>query len=175
MRRTFFFLAAAMIGMTAARAARAPETSGPRSGKWAHETPKSLAPDPKVTWGRLDNGFRYALRPHAGVPGRVALQLIVLAGSLDERPDELGIAHYIEHLTFGGSKHFKAEDMTSLFQRLGIEYGSDVNAVTTFDYTAFRLDFRENDAALPPTRRSASTRIACVLGLWTCVTGGSDM
>lgn len=148
MRRTFFFLAAAMIGVTVAWAARAPEISGPRSGKWAHETPKSLAPDPKVTWGRLDNGFRFALRPHAGVPGRVALQLIVLAGSLDERPDELGIAHYIEHLSFGGSKNFKAEDMTSLFQRLGIEYGSDVNAVTTFDYTAFRLDFRENDAAL---------------------------
>jgi zinc protease len=110
--------------------------------------PKSAAPDSKVTWGRLDNGFRYALRPHAGVPGRVALQLIVLAGSLDERADELGIAHYIEHLAFGGSKNFRAEDMTSLFQRLGIEYGSDVNAVTTFDYTAFRLDFRETDAAL---------------------------
>ena len=74
------------MGLIEARAARAPEVTGPRSGKWAHETPKSLAPDPKVTWGRLDNGFRYALRPHAGVPGRVALQLIVLAGSLEGRP-----------------------------------------------------------------------------------------
>lgn len=130
-------------------AARAPEAPpGPRSGRWAHETPKAIAPDPRVVWGRLDNGFRYALLPHQGVPGRVALQLIVLAGSLDERPDELGIAHYIEHLCFGGSRHFKAEEMTDLFQRLGIEYGSDVNAVTTFDYTAFRLDFRENDHAL---------------------------
>ena len=151
MRRTFLlltFLVAALAGVPMARAARAPEIAGPRSGRWAHETPKSLAPDPKVVWGRLDNGFRYALLPHAGVPGRVALQLIVLAGSLDERPDELGIAHYIEHLAFGGSKNFKAEDMVSLFQRLGVEYGSDVNAITTFDYTAFRLDFRENDPAL---------------------------
>src|SRR5262245_47985112 len=71
--------------------ARAPEPAGPRTGKWAHETPKSLAPDPRVIWGRLDNGFRYALLPHKGVPGRVALQLIVLTGSLDERPNELGI------------------------------------------------------------------------------------
>ncbi|MEO6244102.1 MAG: insulinase family protein [Opitutaceae bacterium] len=148
MRRTLFLLAAAMTLGATAEGARSPEITGPRGGKWAHETPRSIAPDPKVTWGRLDNGFRYALRPHAGVPGRVALQLIVLAGSLDERTDELGIAHYIEHLAFGGSTHFKAEDMTSLFQRLGIEYGSDVNAVTTFDYTAFRLDFRETDAAL---------------------------
>src|SRR5262245_28459551 len=99
--------------------ARAPEPIGPRTGKWAHETPKSVAPDPNVVWGRLENGFRYALLPHRGVPGRVALQLIVLTGSLDERPDELGIAHYIEHLAFGGSRNFKAEDMVSLFQRLG--------------------------------------------------------
>ena len=147
--RAFFFLAVALAGASIAVAARLPEPTGPRAGKWAHEIPKTtVAPDPHVVWGRLENGFRYALLPHHGVPGRVALQLIVLAGSLDERPDELGIAHYIEHLAFGGSRNFKAEDMTSLFQRLGIEYGSDVNAVTTFDYTAFRLDFRENDAAL---------------------------
>src|SRR4051812_10381750 len=146
--RALFSLAVALVCTSAAFSARAPEPIGPRYGHWAHEVPKSIAPDPRVIWGRLDNGFRYALLPHNGVPGRVALQLVVLAGSLDERPDELGIAHYIEHLAFGGSRNFKAEDMTSLFQRLGIEYGSDVNAVTTFDYTAFRLDFRENDAAL---------------------------
>jgi len=122
---------------------------GPRSGKWAHEMPKSaLMPDERVVWGRLDNGFRYALAPHRGVPGRVTLQLVVLSGSLDERPDELGMAHYVEHLAFGGSRNFKSEDMVALFQRLGVEYGSDVNAITTFDHTAYRLDFRENDSAL---------------------------
>jgi zinc protease len=128
--------------------AATPVINGPRSGKWAHEIPKSLSPDSRVVWGRLDNGFRYALLPHTGVPGRVALQLVVLAGSLDEQPDELGIAHYIEHLAFGGSRNFKAGDMVALFQRLGVEYGSDVNAVTTFDYTAYRLDFRENTTPL---------------------------
>lgn len=127
--------------------AQPPTISGPRSGRWAHEGAK-IAPDERVTWGRLDNGFRYALLPHHGVPGRVTLQLVVLAGSIDERPDELGIAHYIEHLCFGGSRNFRSEEMVSLFQRLGVEYGSDVNANTTFDATTFRLDFRENDAAL---------------------------
>jgi zinc protease len=147
--RLILLLAVASLCAAPTFAARAPEPTGPRTGKWAHETPRNaVAPDPRVVWGRLDNGFRYALLPHAGVPGRVALQLVVLAGSLDERPDELGIAHYIEHLAFGGSRNFKAEDMTSLFQRLGIEYGSDINAITTFDFTAYRLDFRENDAAL---------------------------
>jgi zinc protease len=146
--RAPLLLAVVLAAGSAVFGARAPEITGPRAGHWAHEMPKSIAPDPQMQWGRLDNGLRFALLPHHGVPGRVALQLIVLSGSLDERPDELGIAHYIEHLAFGGSRNFKAEDMTALFQRLGIEYGSDVNAVTTFDYTAFRLDFRENDAAL---------------------------
>ena len=136
-----------LLCATAAVTAAPAVPAGPRGGKWAHEGAK-LAPDPHVVWGRLDNGFRYALLPHQGVPGRVSLQLIVLAGSLDERTDELGMAHNIEHLCFAGSKNFKAEDMVSLFQRLGVEYGSDVNAVTTFDTTTFRLDFRENDGAL---------------------------
>ena len=140
----FFALVLALVS-----GGRAADTAGPRSGKWAHEAGKgALAPDERVTWGRLDNGFRYALLPHAGVPGRVALQLVVLSGSLDEKADELGMAHNIEHLAFGGSKNFKAEDMVALFQKLGIEYGSDINAVTTYDHTAFRLDFRENDPAL---------------------------
>ncbi len=122
--------------------------AGPRSGRWAHETPRSVASDPGVTWGRLENGFRYALLPHTGVPGRVTTQLVVLAGSLDEGPSELGIAHYTEHLAFGGTANFPADRMVDLFQRLGVEYGSDVNAITTFDHTAYRLDFRENDPAL---------------------------
>ena len=146
--RATWQLVLALIAVVPAFAARPPEITGPRSGKWAHETPRALAPDEHVAWGRLDNGFRYALLPHKGVPGRVSLQLIVLTGSLDERPDELGIAHYIEHLCFGGSKHFKSEDMVALFQRLGVEYGSDINANTTFDATTFKLDFRENDPAL---------------------------
>jgi zinc protease len=146
--RTFVWLAFAWLGFPAGSpAATPPIPTGPRSGKWAHEGAK-LTPDERVTWGRLDNGLRYALIPHRGAPGRVTLQFLVLAGSLDERPDELGIAHYIEHLAFGGSRTFKAEDMVGLFQRLGVEYGSDVNATTGFDSTAYRLDFREKDMAL---------------------------
>ena len=137
-----------LLSFAALAAALAAAPVGARAGRWAHETPRSLAADPAVTWGRLDNGFRYALLPHAGVPGRVTLQLVVLAGSLDEQPGERGIAHFTEHLAFGGTANFPADRMVDLFQRLGVEYGSDVNAITTFDHTAYRLDFRENDPAL---------------------------
>jgi zinc protease len=116
--------------------------SGARSGRWAHED-SALKPDSRVTWGKLKNGFRYALLPHDGVPGRVSLRLIVLAGSIDEKDNERGIAHYTEHMSFRDSRDFSEQDMVKFFQTLGMEYGSDVNAVTTFDYTAYALVFRE--------------------------------
>jgi len=115
----------------------------PRSGQWAHQS-SSLRPDSQVVWGGLDNGFRYAVLPHDGVPGRVSIQLLVLAGSLDERDDELGIAHFIEHMAFNGTRNFKASEMTSFFQHLGMDFGSDVNAMTTLDYTVYTLEFQEN-------------------------------
>lgn len=116
----------------------------PRLGRWAHEG-TSHKPDGAVTWGRLDNGLRYALRPHQGVPGHVTMKLIVLAGSMDESDAELGIAHFTEHMAFHGSDEMNELQMLSFFRRLGAEYGSDINAFTTFDTTTYSLDFREND------------------------------
>lgn len=145
--RLFPALVCALLVAVSAAAQRAPKEVGPRLGRWAHEE-SELKPDPRVIWGRLDNGFRYALLPHQGVPGRVAMKLLVLAGSMDERPDELGIAHFTEHMCFHGTREMDEAEMLSLFRRAGAEYGSDVNAVTTFDYTAYSLDFRENDPAL---------------------------
>lgn len=141
------FLLTLALGLVSGGSAASPAAAGARSGRWAHEGAK-IAPDERVVWGRLDNGVRYALLPHKGVPGSVTLQFVVLSGSLDERPGELGMAHYLEHLAFGGSNTFNTEQMVALFQHLGVEYGSDVNAVTTFDYTAYRLDFRENRETL---------------------------
>lgn len=124
-----------------------PAQNGPRSGQWAHANSR-LAPDPAVIWGKLDNGVRYALLPHRGVPGRVSLRLLVLSGSIDELPEEQGVAHFTEHMAFRGTRHFDAAGMVALFQKLGVEYGSDVNAVTSFDHTYYALEYRENDPAL---------------------------
>ncbi len=116
----------------------------PRAGRWAHEG-TAHKPDERVVWGRLDNGLRYALLPHRGVPGQVSMKLVVLAGSVDEREDELGIAHFTEHMAFHGSAEMNELQMLAFFRRLGAEFGSDINAFTTFDNTIYSLDFREND------------------------------
>ena len=121
--------------------------ANPRAGEWAHGR-ADLQPDARVVWGELPNGFRYALLPHHGVPQAATLQLLVLAGSLDESDQERGLAHYIEHMCFRGGEEFSEDAMVKFFQELGIEYGSDVNAVTTFDHTAYSLDFRDASTAL---------------------------
>ncbi len=144
-RRRFAQGLFAVLAVTATYAA--PAVTGPRAGRWAHEG-ASLKPDSRVLWGRLDNGLRYALLPHQGVPGRVAMKLAVLTGSVDERDSEQGIAHFTEHMAFHGSAEMDEPAMLSLFRRLGAEYGSDVNAFTTFDTTTFSLEFRDNDPRL---------------------------
>ncbi|MDQ5979764.1 MAG: zinc protease [Verrucomicrobiota bacterium] len=135
------FVLSLLAGLLAASAFAAGD---PRAGRWAHEG-TAHKPDSRVVWGRLDNGLRYALLPHAGVPGQVSMKLVVLAGSVDERPDELGIAHFTEHMAFHGSAEMNELQMLAFFRRLGAEFGSDVNAFTTFDNTVYSLDFRENE------------------------------
>ncbi|MGJ3242476.1 MAG: M16 family metallopeptidase [Opitutales bacterium] len=118
-----------------------------RSGQWPHEA-YDLKPDPEVTWGRLDNGFRYALRPHDGQSGRISMNLLVLAGSLDETPAEHGIAHFIEHMAFNGTERYPPGKLAAFFKRLGMEAGHDINAFTTLDHTVYTLELPENSAAL---------------------------
>jgi zinc protease len=72
------------------------------------------------------------------------MRLIVLAGSVDERPEELGIAHFIEHMAFNGTRNFKSGALRAFFQDLGMDMGSDINAATTFDSTIYMLEYREN-------------------------------
>ena len=66
-------------------------------GEWAHKNSR-LRPDNNVSWGTLENGFRYALLSHKGIPERVCMRLLVLVGSTEEENHELGIAHFLEHM-----------------------------------------------------------------------------
>ncbi len=90
--------------------------------------------------GALPNGFRYAFLPRTREPGRVSLRLVVQAGSLDERDDESGYAHFVEHMAFNGTRHFPAGKLVLLFERLGLAWGANVNAATSFTSTIYRLD-----------------------------------
>lgn len=99
-----------------------------------------IAPDPKATFGTLDNGFRYIIYPNSEPPKRVSLRLHIAAGSLMEQDDQRGIAHFLEHMVFNGSRNYSAAELIPKMQRLGISFGAHANAYTSFDETVYMLD-----------------------------------
>jgi len=114
---------------------------------WPHDR-SDLPVDEQVVWGSLDNGLRYAILPHNEPPGRVSMRLYVEAGSLHETDSQRGLAHFLEHMAFNGTKHFEPEEMVQYFQRLGMAFGADTNAHTSFGETVYKLELPESNDAL---------------------------
>ncbi len=100
----------------------------------------SLRFDPAVRTGTLDNGLRYYIRHNDRPAARVSLRLAIAAGSTAERDDQRGLAHFAEHMDFNGSEHFKPEEMIAYLEAIGLRFGSDANAYTSFDETVYRLE-----------------------------------
>ena len=106
---------------------------------WAH-TESDLPVDSKAHFGELENGLRYIIYPNQEPPGRVSIRLHIDAGSLLEEDDQRGIAHFLEHMLFDGSKNFSSDELIPEMQRLGIAFGAHANAYTSFDETVYMLD-----------------------------------
>lgn len=111
---------------------------------WPHEG-SDLKPDAKITFGTLENGLRYLVLPNAEPPGRASLRIYMDVGSLMEEDDQQGMAHFLEHMAFNGSKHFKGGEMVEFFQRLGMGFGADTNAHTSFKETVYMLELPKVD------------------------------
>lgn len=105
-----------------------------------------LPRDGAVVWGRLDNGVRYALMPNDQPKDKVSLRLLVTAGSLVEDDVQLGLAHYLEHLAFNGTTHYPPGTLVTQLQNLGMSFGADTNAHTSFDETVYKLDLPDSKA-----------------------------
>jgi zinc protease len=106
---------------------------------WLYEN-SDVPIDPEWLFGELPNGLRYAIRRNGVPPGQVSIRLRIDAGALMERDGEQGFAHYMEHLTFRGSKHVPDGESKRIWQRLGVTFGSDSNAQTTATGTTYALD-----------------------------------
>ncbi|MGE5815737.1 MAG: M16 family metallopeptidase [Acidobacteriota bacterium] len=95
--------------------------------------------DPAVTTGTLPNGLKYYVRHNGRPEKRVAMRLVVKAGSLDEADDQQGLAHMLEHMAFNGTTHFKPGELVSYFESTGTRLGPHVNAYTSFGETVYML------------------------------------
>jgi zinc protease len=100
---------------------------------------EKLPTDPALVTGQLPNGLRYIIRPHTNPQGRVGIWLHVSSGSLNETDSTRGLAHYLEHMAFNGSTNFPPGSVVPFFQSLGLAFGRDQNAFTSFDQTTYQL------------------------------------
>lgn len=112
--------------------------------RWPQEA-SDLKPDPAIRFSRLPNGMTYAIMPNKTPPGEASVRLRIDAGSLDEAETELGIAHFLEHMAFNGSKNVPEGEMKRTLERAGLAFGPDTNAYTGFTETVYMLDLPETD------------------------------
>jgi len=106
--------------------------------KWPHEK-SDLLPDPEVVFGRLENGFSYILMDNPRPKDRVSMHLYIQTGSMYETDGQQGLAHYLEHMLFNGTTHFKPGEIIKYFQSIGMQFGPDANAHTGFNKTVYDI------------------------------------
>jgi zinc protease len=121
----------------------APVAVAPRP--WPHES-SDIPVDPRVRFGALPNGLRWAWAENGEPEKRCYVRLHVDVGSLAEEERERGLAHFLEHMAFNGSESFPAGTLIEWFQAHGMSFGADTNAHTSFSETVYKLDLPEADA-----------------------------
>ncbi len=128
----------------------APAPTQPDYSYWPHEA-SDVKPDPAVRYGVLPNGMRYALMRNAQPAGTISLRLRIAAGSLQESDAQRGLAHFMEHMAFNGSKNVPEGEFVKLLQRKGLAFGAHTNAYTSTDETVYMLELPKNDADIIDT------------------------
>lgn len=107
-----------------------------------------LPVDAAVRIGTLPNGIRYYIRRNAKPEQRAELRLVVNAGSILEDDDQRGLAHFIEHMAFNGTKSFAKNDIVKYLESIGVRFGADLNAFTSFDETVYILPVPTDSAGI---------------------------
>ena len=117
--------------------------------------------DPAVRIGKLDNGLTYYIR-HNDYPEHVAnFYIAQRVGSINEEESQRGLAHFLEHMAFNGSEHFKGNGIIEFCRSLGVEFGSDLNAYTSIDQTVYRV------CNVPTKRATALDSCLLILKDWS--------
>jgi len=160
--RNGFCLALALLAVAAvASAVQAPldlhDTSAASVARYALS--QSMPVDPDVLVGRLPNGLRYYVRANAKPAHRAELRLVVKAGSVLEDDDQQGLAHFVEHMEFEGTRHFPQQGIVDFLTSLGLGLGPDANAETSYDDTQYTL-------RIPTDRPGVLNRALLVLEDW---------
>ena len=107
---------------------------------------QKLPNDPDVRIGKLENGLTYYIRQNDKPEKKVDLRLVINAGSILETDKQVGLAHFLEHMVFNGTKTFPKNDLIDYLQSIGVKFGQHLNAYTSFDETVYFLPLPSDDA-----------------------------
>jgi zinc protease len=100
---------------------------------------KPIPADPNIKTGKLENGLTYYIKLNKKPEQRVELRLAINAGSVCETDAQQGLAHFCEHMCFNGTKNFPSNKMVSMLEEMGVKFGAELNAYTSFDQTIYML------------------------------------
>ena len=124
-------------------------------------TAQPLPRDPQLRVGQLKNGLTYYIYPNQTPRGEAVYRLFVKSGSVNERDDQQGLAHFLEHLAFNGTKHFPGDGIVRFLESRGAKFGKDLNAHTSFNETVYKLQ-------LPCTDPLLVDSTLTILADWAC-------
>ena len=98
-----------------------------------------IPPDPAIKIGKLDNGLTYYIKKNSKPEQRIELRLVVNAGSICESDGQQGLAHFMEHMCFNGTRNFPSNKIIQMLEEMGVRFGSEINAYTGFDETVYMM------------------------------------
>ena len=116
--------------------------------------------DPDVRIGKLDNGLTYYIRHNNWPEQRAEFYIAQRVGSIQENDDQRGLAHFLEHMAFNGSKHFKGNELLRWCESVGVKFGTDLNAYTSIDQTVYNI------SNVPTTREGIVDSCLLILFDW---------
>lgn len=127
------------------------DTGEPIAAEFAFQPYDTIPLDPDIKHGKLDNGITYYIKTNPKPEGRAELRLVVNAGSVLENDKQQGLAHFLEHMAFNGTKNFEKQELVDFLESIGMRFGPDLNAYTSFDETVYMLQVPTDSQELVET------------------------
>ena len=139
MKHLFFLFSLAALTISACRSTQ-PVPPQVEPGGIIPLLEQQIPVDSKVKVGALDNGLRYYIRQNQKPENRAMLRLVIDVGSVLEEEDQRGLAHFVEHMAFNGTRNFARQELVDYLESIGLRFGADLNAYTAFDETVYILE-----------------------------------
>ena len=121
----------------------------------------TIPQDTTVVVGKLPNGLTYYIKHNNYIPNRAAFHIAQKVGSIQEQPEQRGLAHFLEHMAFNGTKHFPDKALINYLETIGVKFGANLNAYTSVDETVYMI------TDVPTDRTSTVDSCLLILRDWS--------